>query len=151
MDKFWQIAVSICGFGAVGAFVFWSLYNQWLRLSIFGKLTSTQTFIVMLTFLGLTFFSLISMLVVYVIKPSSLSNGQNTSSGGGTGLEGEASHPMPRPGVYIEDARSRRGGLTATDSTGRGAEVKKVEVEEDIQVSSTSPQEHSHPKLRPPD
>jgi len=127
MDKFWQIAVSVCGFGAVGAFVFWSLYNQWLRLPIFGKLTSTQTFIVMLTFLGLTFFSLISMLVVYVFKPST-----------------------PQSGVSIEGARSRRGGLTATDATGRGAEVKNVEVEQDIHVSSTPPQEHSYPKLHPP-
>lgn len=69
---------------------------------------------------------------------------------GGTGLEVEASHPVPRPGVHIEDARSRRGGLTATDATGRGAEVQRVEVEQDIQVSSTPPQEHIHPKPRPP-
>ena len=36
------------------------------------------------------------------------------------------------------------------DATGRGAEVKTVEVERDIQVSSTPPQEYNHPKPRPP-
>ena len=68
----------------------------------------------------------------------------------GTGLEVEASHPVPRPRVHIEDARSHQGGLTAMDATGRGAEVKTVEVERDIQVSSTPPQEYNHPKPRPP-
>ena len=67
-----------------------------------------------------------------------------------TSLEVEASNPSPRPGVQIEDAQSRHGGLTARDNTGRGAEVRKVAVDKDIQVSSTLPQEHDRPNALPP-
>jgi hypothetical protein len=69
---------------------------------------------------------------------------------GGTGLEVDASNPSPRPGVYVEDARSRRGGLTAQDDTGRGADARKIEVEKDIWISSATPQDHSRPKVPPP-
>jgi hypothetical protein len=69
---------------------------------------------------------------------------------GGTGLEIDAAHPLPRPGVRIDDARSRRGGLTATDHTGRGAEASKIEVDKDINVSSHPAQEYVPPKSPPP-
>lgn len=66
MQKIWKIAIASSGFGGVGAFVFWSLYNKWLTLPIFSKLSSEHTFIIMLTFLGLTFLSLISIISVYL-------------------------------------------------------------------------------------
>lgn len=50
---------------------------------------------------------------------------------GDTGLEIDASNPLLRPGVKIEDAQSRRGGLHAQDDTGRGADVRKIEVEKE--------------------
>lgn len=65
MEKFWKVAITISGLGAIGAFVFWSLYKQWLTLPIFSRLDSSQTFVIMLTFLGLTFLSLLAMLLVY--------------------------------------------------------------------------------------
>jgi hypothetical protein len=69
----------------------------------------------------------------------------------GTGLELEASNePTPSPpGVRVKDAKSRAGGLVAEDSTGRGAEVEGVEVQDDILVSSSPPQT-SDPKENPP-
>jgi len=66
VNKFWHAAVAVCGFSAVAAFVFWSLYEQWLSLAIFEKLTQKQTFILMLVFLVLTFFALVAMLLVYL-------------------------------------------------------------------------------------
>jgi len=69
MTQFWKTAIAVCGFGAVGAFVFWSLYTDWLRLPIFATLTPEQTFIVMLAFLGLTFLALMAMLVVWRCAP----------------------------------------------------------------------------------
>jgi hypothetical protein len=56
----------------------------------------------------------------------------------GTGLELEASDESatPAPGVKVTDAKSRSGGLTARDETGRGVEVNKVEVERDITATS---------------
>jgi len=69
---------------------------------------------------------------------------------GGTGLEIDASNPLPQPGVKIEDAQSRRGGLTAEDRTGRGADVRRVEVETDITASSAPPQDPARPKAPPP-
>lgn len=66
MEKFWEIAVTTAGIGAVGAFVFFILYKRWLQLQIFHTLTSRQTFAIMLVFLGLVFLSLLSMLGTYV-------------------------------------------------------------------------------------
>jgi hypothetical protein len=56
----------------------------------------------------------------------------------------------PTPGVRIERAKSRRGGLLAEDQTGRGAEVKDVEVEDDILVGSSLPLGNDKKKVGPP-
>jgi len=66
----------------------------------------------------------------------------------GTGLKLDASNEQkpPAPGVEIEGAKSRGGGLVAEDGTGRGAKVKDVEVQDDILVSSTPPKQDSNPK-----
>ena len=63
----------------------------------------------------------------------------------GTGLELDASN-QPAPAVQVEDAKSRKGGLVADDQTGRGAAVRRVEVEGDILASSTPPEEPPAPK-----
>jgi hypothetical protein len=65
MEKFWKAALAVAGLGAVGAFVFWSLYKQWLSLGIFANLTSQQTFIVMLVFLALTFVFAVTAFITY--------------------------------------------------------------------------------------
>jgi len=66
----------------------------------------------------------------------------------GTGLDVDASNdPLPpTPGVTIEDAKSRGGGLLAEDQTGRGASVKRVDVQTDIGVSSVPPPKDHDPK-----
>jgi hypothetical protein len=56
----------------------------------------------------------------------------------------------PAPAVDLEDVTSRRGGLTAQDTTGRGSRVKKARVEKDIIASSTLPQRDTDPKGQPP-
>src|SRR5262245_197479 len=63
-DRIWEVAIGVCGLGAVGAFVFWSLYKQWLRLPIFSKLTRKDTFVLMLVFLGLSFLGLLALLAL---------------------------------------------------------------------------------------
>jgi len=50
----------------VGALVFTTLYREWLHISIFSELSSHQTFVLMLVFLGLTFCALGCMVVAYV-------------------------------------------------------------------------------------
>jgi len=47
----------------------------------------------------------------------------------------------PTPAVVVKDARSSAGGLVAEDNTGRGANVEKIEVKDDILVSSTPPKQ----------
>ena len=69
---------------------------------------------------------------------------------GGTGLELDASNPTLGPGVEFTDAKSRRGGLTAEDRTGRGAVVRQVEVETDLHASSTPPPGPVRPNPQPP-
>jgi len=44
MDRFWKAALGVAGLGAIGFFVFWSLYKQWLSLPIFPMLTQDQAF-----------------------------------------------------------------------------------------------------------
>ena len=68
MSKFWNAALTVGGLATVGAFVFWSLYNQWLHLPIFSQMSGTQTFAIMIIFLCLVFLSLITLAVVYVRK-----------------------------------------------------------------------------------
>lgn len=67
MSKFWKAALSVGGIAAIGAFVFWSLYQDWLALPIFSKMTSEQTFEIMKVFLWLTFGSLGLMVITYLI------------------------------------------------------------------------------------
>jgi len=66
----------------------------------------------------------------------------------GTGLSLDVSNQKstPAPGVKIEDAKSRKGGLRAEDKTGRGASATGVEVERDILITSTPPENDSPPK-----
>ena len=65
----------------------------------------------------------------------------------GTGLSVDASNPenLATPGVKVEGARSRAGGLQAADRTGRGADVKDVDAYGDINVTSDP-----NPKAEPP-
>ena len=59
----------------------------------------------------------------------------------GSGLHVDASNePSPtNPAVVVKDATSASGGLRARDETGRGADVQRVQVEKDIEVSSRPP------------
>ncbi len=66
MHRFWKAAVWSAGIGAVGAFVFLTLYREWLHIGLFSQLSSNQTFILMLLFLGLTFSALLSMVIAYI-------------------------------------------------------------------------------------
>ena len=68
MNKFWKAALAVGGIAAIGAFVFWSLYKDWLALPIFSKMTPEQTFEIMKIFLWLTFGSLAFMVVTYLIS-----------------------------------------------------------------------------------
>jgi len=65
MERLWRAAFAVGGIAAVGAFVFWSLYKQWLALPIFEKLSQGQTFTVMLVFLALTFSALIAAFILH--------------------------------------------------------------------------------------
>ncbi len=64
-STFWEVAVGIAGLGAIGAFVFWSLYKKWLTLRIFANLTEKQTFQLMRLFLVFSFFFAVIALGVY--------------------------------------------------------------------------------------
>jgi len=69
MERLWKAAFAVSGIAAIGAFVFWSLYQKWLSLpGVFSQLTSEQTFIVMLVFLVLTFLALIAAFILHATK-----------------------------------------------------------------------------------
>jgi hypothetical protein len=64
-----------------------------------------------------------------------------------TGLTLDASNEPPiSPAIRIEGAKSRGGGLTAEDGTGRGADVRDVDVQTDIRVSSNPSNSRTDPK-----
>jgi LPXTG-motif cell wall-anchored protein len=54
--------------------------------------------------------------------------------------------PPTQPAIVVEDATSRGGGLLADDKTGRGVTAKKVDVQDDILISSETPQDKPDPK-----
>ncbi len=68
MNKFFKAALGVAGIGAVAFFVFFSLYREWLKLSIFAALTPDQTFALMMVFLVLTFVALIAGLVAWMVN-----------------------------------------------------------------------------------
>ncbi|MBV9657591.1 MAG: hypothetical protein JO295_05720 [Verrucomicrobia bacterium] len=55
MEKFWKAALGVAGIGAVGMFVLWSLYKDWLKLPYFVPINQDQTFQLFRYFLFLTF------------------------------------------------------------------------------------------------
>jgi hypothetical protein len=61
----------------------------------------------------------------------------------GTSLDINATNdPVPpTPAVVVKDAKSSAGGLVAEDNTGRGVNVEKVEVKDDILATSTPPKQ----------
>lgn len=60
---------------------------------------------------------------------------------GGMGLDIDGSNDKPpdRPGVHITDAVSREGGLMATDKTGSGVNIERVNTRDTIHASSEEP------------
>lgn len=60
-----------------------------------------------------------------------------------TGLRLDASNEPPpiSPGIKIEGAKSRGGGLTAEHGAGRGADVRDVDVQTDIRAKTLTPKE----------
>jgi hypothetical protein len=92
MGRFWNAALAICGLSAVAAFVFWSLYTNWLKLPIFARLDQSQTFVLMLVFLSLTFVALVAMLYTYLAKsneaPKALTIKGNVEFADGTPARG---------------------------------------------------------------
>ncbi len=55
MEAFWKIVVSVTGIAGVGAFVFYGLYKNWLKLPAFASLTRDQRYRLFIIFLILTF------------------------------------------------------------------------------------------------
>lgn len=66
MDKFWKAALGVAGIGAIGFFVFWSLYQGWLDLPIFPMLSQDQAFQLLKLFLYLTFGALVLGVLAYI-------------------------------------------------------------------------------------
>ena len=61
MSGIWKAAITATGLCGVGAFVFWSLYKDWLALPIFSKMDKDQTFTIMIMFLILAFVASMTM------------------------------------------------------------------------------------------
>jgi hypothetical protein len=55
---------------------------------------------------------------------------------GKLGLAVDGSNGEQGPAIQAEGIRSRGGGLTATDATGKGVTVKDVVVQKDISLST---------------
>lgn len=53
-------------------------------------------------------------------------------------------------GIKAQGIKSRKGGVVAEDTTGRGVEVRDVEVESDVRLASKNPDQPVIPKTPPP-
>lgn len=65
MEGIWEGALGVAGVGAIGAFVFWSLYKHWLKLPIFQAMTKEQQYSLFKLFMVLTFLFSMSALLIY--------------------------------------------------------------------------------------
>jgi hypothetical protein len=63
-----------------------------------------------------------------------------------TELSIDASNPDAPQGATIEDAKSHGGSITAEDTTGRGATVRRVEAQQDIKATSGGQEGGHDPK-----
>lgn len=93
----------------------------------------------------------VAVVVLSIVAVSALLRYQRTkvSMKGplGMGLNIQSENPLaPGTGALIEDARSRTGGAEAVDSTGRGATLRRVEVDRDLRASSSNPGAGADPK-----
>jgi hypothetical protein len=66
---------------------------------------------------------------------------------GNIGLDIDATND-PAPGILIENAKSHKGGLRAHERTNRSVQVRRVEVEQDIEVTTSDSRERN-PKVQP--
>ena len=61
-------------------------------------------------------------------------------------LDASNEQSAPSPAVKIDGAKSKAGRLVAEDNTGRGVDVKNVDVKDDILVSSTPSKNGTQPQ-----
>jgi len=75
-QEFWKAAVAVAAIGAVGSFVIWSLYKQWLKLPIFSRLSPRHQYSLLRLFLIFTFLFATFAIIAYVIvtKKESIEN-----------------------------------------------------------------------------
>ncbi len=55
MNDLWKVAISLTGISGIGAFVFLSIYKEWIRSPILAGLTREQKFRLLRIFIVLTF------------------------------------------------------------------------------------------------
>ena len=67
MERFWKAALGVAGIGAIGLFVMWSLYKQWLKLPIFPVLSQDEAFQLFRIFLICIFVTTMLGIVAFVI------------------------------------------------------------------------------------
>jgi len=66
----------------------------------------------------------------------------------GTGLKIDVSNESspPTPAVMVQSVVSKGGGVNISDQTGRGADVRGVEAQRDVSISSAPPAKDLNPK-----
>jgi hypothetical protein len=96
METFWKVALSVAGIGAVGCFVFWSLYRETIHLEAFRDLTKKQRFFLLILVLVFTFLFGIGALVTFLKSRPSIEN--RTALSDGTAL---AQPPREKPSVAL--------------------------------------------------
>ncbi len=74
MDSFWKNALKIGGTFVVGAFVLYKLYELWLKLPVFSKMSAEHTFYSFLAFLVFTFLTLLLGWIAFIKRKPTHSN-----------------------------------------------------------------------------
>nr|WP_320051248.1 hypothetical protein [uncultured Desulfuromonas sp.] len=81
MEEIWKLAISLTGISGVGAFVFLSLYKEWIKAPALLNLTKLQKYKLLRLFLILTFsFAVISLALSAYENYLSSNNTQASSS-----------------------------------------------------------------------
>lgn len=125
MTKFWKAALGVAGIGAIGLFVFWSLYKEWLSLPIFPELTQIQAYNLLKIFLFLTFGALVISIIAYFFthKPNAKDenyvpvNNENLRLPNGTRFTDEQFETYRNVWIVLQDVKNTGNSLWERAST----------------------------------
>jgi hypothetical protein len=108
---------------------------QSFKRPLFCHLTLGEIFTLSTTEAGVLVVGLLAVVVVVAFSLFRRRAKVKIIGPGGTSLDVDASND-PSPAIRADGVKSSSGGLVADDETGRGVDVKNIDVQNDVRLTS---------------